>query len=138
MAGTGRSRRDRILAASLAAGATERAAADAAACSERTVRRRLEDTEFQELLVETRGRICQEVLGRAVSHASRAVGVLGEIMDNQEFRPAVRVSAARALLDCVLRFRETDELVRRIEHIEALLPDRAGQRHGSGDSSCRD
>jgi len=52
MAATDHSRCDRILAASLAAGAAERAA-------------------FQVLLVEAQGRIDHEVLGRAVSHSSR-------------------------------------------------------------------
>lgn len=124
MAETGRSQADYLLAASLAAGAREREAAKAGACSERTVRRRLAEPEFRQLVVEARDRICDEVLGRAVSHASRAVDVLAEVMDSTESRPAVRVSAARALLDSVLRYREMEELVRRIERIEEAVPPR--------------
>ena len=121
----GRSQADRLLIATLVTGATQREAAEAAGCSERTVRRRLDNPDFRKALDQARGRLFERVLGRTIHHATMAADILAEIMTDPESRAAVRVSAARALLDSAMRYREVEELARRIEAIEEALEARS-------------
>ena len=114
-------KRDRILAASLATGATQEQAASAACCSPRTVRRRLEDPQFCRLISDTRERLFDQVLGRALEQATSAAEVLSEVMKDGGASASARVSAARSLLEAVLRYREAGELDRRLRILEERL-----------------
>ena len=114
-------RRDGVLVASLVTGSSRRETAEAAGCSVRTVGRRLADKGFRRALNDARRALFDEVLGRTVHHATRSADVLAAIRDNPETKAAVRVTAARVLLDAALRYRELSELVERIERLEELI-----------------
>ena len=114
----GLNRRDQLLVLSLATGTSNQSAAEAAGCATKTVQRRLADPGFRRALDETRNRLFEQALGRAVHHAVRAADVLAEIMDDADNPPRVRVSAAKVLLDSATRYRELDELARRVTAVE--------------------
>ena len=124
-------RRDQTLIVALASGASHRSAAESAGCAAKTVQRRLSDPEFRRSLNEARGRLFEQALGRAASHAIRAADVLAEVMDDRENPPRVRVSAAKALLDSASRYREVQEFDHRITELEEVAR-RVASRSTSG------
>jgi AcrR family transcriptional regulator len=95
-------------------------AAAAAGVSERTVRRRLSDPEFKNLVDESRTELLDAALVRLTSQAIHAVDTLAGLMKPQE-PPSVRLGAAKAILDFGLRLRAEGELGDRLSAIEDHL-----------------
>jgi len=120
VAGGDRKSADVTLLAMLAGGSTVAEAAGRAGVSERTAWRRLEDGEFRRRLDEARAqavRAAVDLLGRsATAAAATLVRLLGE-----PHPPAVRLGAARAILDLGAKLREAQELEGRLTALEAAL-----------------
>ena len=111
--GDGRSPGDASLVADLAAG---RATADLAAetgLSERTIRRRRRSPE----VLEARAVLADRVIDQLAASATKAVTTLDRLLDCQN--PSVAVAAARTILQGLMAMREHDELVARVEALEA-------------------
>jgi hypothetical protein len=111
---------DRLLAAALAGGATQRAAGDRVGVSERTVRRRLEDPEFSELV--------QRLSSEAVLDAfDRLRGAIGQAFDTvveltgDGHLPSIRLRACEAIIREFPRYFEVVETEHRLRVLEAAF-----------------
>ncbi len=124
----GGTRGEQALLSALAAGSSVEAAAKAAGISERTVYRRLQSPSFQGHLAALRDELVTGALGELVGSASEAVATLKRLLDARDER--VQLGAARALLDQLLRLRETVLLEQRIRALErnVELAKRRGRR----------
>lgn len=112
-------RGDPQLLATLAAGATQAEAAEAARVSERTVRRRLEEPEFRQQLAALRGEMLQRTCGLLASGAADAVLTLRALLDSSH--DGVRLGAARAILATVTTMEEVLALDERIRTLEGRM-----------------
>ena len=116
---------DATLIVALAKGLTMRAAAEEAGVSERTVQRRMKDPDFRQAVDAARGQLISETLGRLVSSGSSAAATLQALLKARAEH--VQLGAARAILELTQRYRESDELERRIAALEQAaeaLPER--------------
>lgn len=93
-------------------------AAQLAGVSERTGRRWVELPAVRDALQVAESEAMDAAVRRAVAGMSAAVDVLLEIAGNSKLRAAVRVSAARALLDAAPRLWEARELDARVAVLE--------------------
>jgi hypothetical protein len=116
MAGSNLARADDRLAVGLASGLTIKAAAEQPGISARTGRHRLEDPDFRRRVSELRRQAVERAAGLLADAAARAVDVLKELLE--EDSPGIRLAAARALLENVLRVRETVEIEERLAALE--------------------
>ncbi len=110
-----------ILAVALAAGRTVREASGRAAVSERTVYRRLKDSEFQKRVAELRSDMVGQAVGMLVEAGSAAVQTLKELLSSQS--DSVRLGAARSILELGVKLRESTELAARVAELEAIAED---------------
>jgi transposase len=95
--------------------------------SENTAYRWLrEDAEFQELFRGAKRRLLDLALTRLESITSKAIGTLEEILEAGTHEPA-RVSASRTILEMVLKLREHDEILERLEVLEKRILERGGE-----------
>lgn len=120
MSAGGRSGADAVLVSALASGFTYEAAGKKAGVSERTVRRRLEDEDFQRQLREARA----EVVDRSTRMLSQAaVGAVGTLLEllKPPSPPAVRLGAARSILELAVRYRESDDLAEKVGKLNASV-----------------
>lgn len=110
---------DRLLLA-LACGATVESAARTAGVSEATAYRRLRDPKFKKRLDELRGDLVQRTAGMLTAAGGEGVKTLLALL--KEATPAaVRLGAARAVLELGVKLREAAELEERIAALEAQL-----------------
>ena len=100
MTANGRQNADTVLVASLAAGQTYAAAAEAAGVSERTARRRMSDPSFIRRVDAGRVEIVSAAVNRAVDAAVEAVDTMIELMRGAESE-SVRLRAASGVLEFV-------------------------------------
>jgi uncharacterized membrane-anchored protein YjiN (DUF445 family) len=85
-----------------------------------------EDTEFRELFRSTKRRLLDLALARLEGIVTRAISTLEEVLESGTHEPA-RVSASRTVLEMVLKLREHDEILERLEALEkAVLEKRGG------------
>jgi hypothetical protein len=117
MAGSGRRHADDRLAMQLAAGQTIQQAARSVHVSERTVHRRLADSQFQRLVTTLRGEMVNRATGRLSDDATKAVETLAALLSAKS--EPVRLGAARSILELGAKLRESTELERRIADLEA-------------------
>lgn len=108
----------------LARGLPKTDAASDAGVDLRTIFRWLEKDEFRAAVTRERGRLLERAVGRLADQAA-AADVLGELAANADTPPAVRVSAARALLEQAARLRDSLEIEERLAAVEARLEERA-------------
>ena len=127
MASGDRRNADSVLMVALAGGATVAAAAAQAGVGERTVWRRLQDDDFRRRLDEARQQTVATAIDYLGKASSAAAATLVELLKRDE-RSAVRLSAARAILELGQRLREAGELEERVASLEAAL----GERGRSG------
>ena len=120
MAGSGRRHADAALIAALAGGATMADAARAAGVGERTVYRRLQTPAFRARVIAARADLVERAAARLADAAGAAVTTLGELLVAGT-PPAVRLGAARAVLELGLRLREQQEIEERLAALEAAL-----------------
>jgi hypothetical protein len=103
----------------LACGATVEAAARQCGVSDRTVYRRLEDPAFKARVQEVRGEMVRRSAGLLTAAAGQAVQTL-LALQREAMPPAVRLGAARAVIELGLKVREVAELEARIAALERL------------------
>ena len=85
-----------------------------------------EDAEFRELFRSTKRRLLDLALARLEGIVTRAISTLEEVLESGTHKPA-RVSASRTVLEMVLKLREHDEILERLEALEkAVLEKRGG------------
>jgi hypothetical protein len=108
-----------IAAAALAAGATAKAAGEAAACSERSVRRWQQDPEFQRTVRGLRDEAIAAALNRLSSGMTVASMAIIGLIGSQD--PHVRFKAAKAVIELAVKIKESVELEQRVADLEARL-----------------
>jgi hypothetical protein len=120
MASNGRPRRgaDEALALALAFGATVRDAAATAGIGERTAHRRLEDDDFRKRVRELRSAMIDAAAGKLAGAMTAAADALQGLLTAQS--EAVRLGAARALLEMGLKLRDAGDIAERLAKLEHL------------------
>lgn len=120
MAHRGRANADEALIAALAAGLTASEAAGRVGLGTRTVVRRLADPAFRARLDAARRQSIERAVHALGALSVAAVGTLGALL--RESTPAaVRLGAARSILEYGLRLREQEELEARVRALEERL-----------------
>ncbi len=109
------------LIALLANGSTDKAAR-AAGVTTRTVYRWLADPTFEEVYRAARREAVQAALGALQQASASAVATVVAIMRNPKASPAVRLSAARSVLELALQSVELDDVLTRLSALEARQP----------------
>jgi hypothetical protein len=110
---------DDFLVTALASGASVVTAAAKAEVSERTVRRRLEDPAFRARVDEARGELVRQAVSKLADIGALAGETLGELV--REGSGAVRLGAARSILEFMFRGHELDTLARQVEELRREL-----------------
>jgi hypothetical protein len=116
MAPFGPKNKDVLLATALAAGTTCAEAAVQFKISPRTVKRRVADPAFRDLVVQVRAELFERVLGRMTERLTRATDAVAELLDAPE--PHIRLRAARLLFHTAFRLRDAVDLDQRIRELE--------------------
>ena len=112
--GVDRSRGDKCLIGDLAAGRSTADLAVETGLSERTIRRRRRDPE----VLAARAVLADRVIDQLAASATKAVTTLDGLLDCPN--ASVAVAAARTILQGLIAMREHDELVARVEALEAM------------------
>ena len=120
MATTQRKKREVPLLQALACGATVEAAARQCGLSDRTVYRRLQDLEFKKRLEKVRTDMIQRSAGMLTAAAGEAVRTLLSLQKDA-IPAAVRLGAARAILEVGMKIRQVVELEQRLAELEELV-----------------
>jgi hypothetical protein len=120
MAQKGRRNADQRLLLALACGATVEAAARQAGVSESTAYRRLAEPDFRRRLQALRADMVQRAAGLLTAAAVEAVKTLLELQ-KASAPYAVRLGAARAVLEIGTKLREAADLEERLAALEAQL-----------------
>jgi hypothetical protein len=115
-----RKKAEDALLLALACGASVESAARQCQLSERTVYRRLAAPAFQQQLRAVRADMVQRAAGLLTAAALEAVKTL-VALQKETVPAAVRLGAARAILELGVKLRETAELAERIAALEAKL-----------------
>jgi hypothetical protein len=115
-----RKKNEDALLLALACGATVEAAAKQCNLSDRTVYRRLKESTFKAKLSEMRSDMVRRAAGMLTAAATAAVNTLLSLQ-KESAPPAVRLGAARAILELGIKVREMAELENRIAALEAQL-----------------
>jgi hypothetical protein len=113
-----RKKEDEPLILALASGATVQGAARQCQVHERTVYRRLEDPAFQARVQEARGEMVKRSAGMLTAAAGESVRTLLSLQKDSA-PPAVRLGAARAVIELGIKVRELADLESRIAALEA-------------------
>lgn len=116
MSAAGRRNADDLLAALVAAGRTHAEAAAEAGVSERTVARRAKEPAFARRVQDLRSEMTARALGRMADRMAEAADALHQLLGAKA--EAVRLGAARSILELGVRLRESVELEERIRRLE--------------------
>ena len=126
-----RKKNDDALVLALACGATVEAAARQCDLSERTVYTRLKDPDFQLRVKQVRTDMVRRSAGLLSAASGEAVRTLLALM-KESAPPAVRLGAAKAVLEVGLKIRELADLEAELrdleEKVKALGPPNGGRR----------
>ena len=106
----------------LACGASVEAAAKQCGVTDRTVSRRLKDADFKARLQAVRSDMVGRSAGLLTAAASEAVRTL-MLLQKDSAPPAVRLGAARAVLEVGMTLREVVDLQTRMDELEAFVKD---------------
>src|SRR5689334_22084195 len=120
MAQRGRRNADNKLLMALACGATIESAARQAGVSESTVQRRLDDPTFRQQLQTLRADMIQRTAGALTAASTESVRTLLELQ-KPSAPPAVRLGAARSILEIGIKLREAADLEARLSAMEQQL-----------------
>lgn len=121
MAGSGRRNADEALALALASGKTVRDAAAELGIGERTAARRLVDLAFRARVNELRGEMVSRALGRMADGMTEAADTLRGLLHAES--EAVKLGAARSLLEIGVKLREAVELEAEVKELARRLDD---------------
>jgi hypothetical protein len=113
-----RKKNEDSLLLALACGATVEAAARQCDLSDRTIYRRLKEPAFRTRLQEVRADMVRRSAGMLTAAAASAVTTL-LALQKDSVPPAVRLGAARAVLEIGIKVREMADLEARIAALEA-------------------
>jgi hypothetical protein len=113
----GRRNVDQVLLMALACGATVEVAAHTAGVSAATVYRRKRDPEFGRQLQQVSSEMVQRTAGMLTGAGGEAVKTLLALL-KETAPPAVRLGAARAVLEGVLKFRQFADFEQRLAALE--------------------
>ncbi|QDU21273.1 hypothetical protein [Urbifossiella limnaea] len=127
-----RKKNDDALVLALACGATVEAAARQCDLSERTVYTRLKDADFQLRVKQVRSDMVRRSAGLLSAASGEAVRTLLALM-KESAPPAVRLGAAKAVLEVGLKIRELADLEAELRDLEEKVkalgpPDGGGRR----------
>jgi hypothetical protein len=111
----------------LACGATVENAARQAGISPATAYRRLAEPAFRQRLQQLRGDMVSRTAGTLTAAASEAVRTLLELLKSTA-SAAVRLGAARAVLEMGMRVREAADLEERLAALEKAVAESKGDR----------
>jgi hypothetical protein len=117
MAGNGRRNADDALAVELAGGKTLRDAATAVGVSERTATRRWADPEFRKLVSRHRSAMANRAVGELSDSMTEASRTLRSLLGT-DHKPAIRLAAARSILEFAVKGREAVEMDDRLHTLE--------------------
>jgi hypothetical protein len=117
MAFGGRQNADDALILALACGATVESAAQKAGISPRTAHRRLANPQFRSQLNNVRGDMVQRAASLLTAAAMEAIKTLVSLQEKST-PPAVRLGAARAILELGTKLREASEWEARLAALE--------------------
>lgn len=120
MAHRGRQQADNALLLALACGATVENAARQVGVAARTVHRRLADEGFRQRLQAMRADMVQRSSGALTAAANEAVRTMLELL-KPTMPPAVRLGAARSVLEIGIKLREAADLEERLSALEKQL-----------------
>jgi hypothetical protein len=120
-------RNNDALALALAAGDSIAAAAAKAGMGERTAYRRLADPDFRRRVAELRAEMIGRALGKLADGMTEAADVLRQLLAGQT-PPAVRLGAARSILELGVKLRESVELEQRVAALETAADQQQEQR----------
>ncbi len=128
-----RKKNEDALLLALACGATVEAAAKQCDLTDRTIYRRLKEPAFKSRLQELRTDMVRRAAGMLTAAANEAVRTL-LLLQKDSTPPAVRLGAARAILEMGIKLREMVELEKRMDELEALVKqqERPGPRGLAG------
>jgi len=90
-----------------------------AGISERTAERWVVDPDFRERLRAAQTEVIDHALLRIKASTSEALDVLRGIMNDRNAPPGARVQAARSVLDCAIKLITVDDVLSRLEALEA-------------------
>jgi hypothetical protein len=111
--------KDDALALALAQGMTRLEAAKHARMGERTVYTKLQDAAFRTLVSEHRDRIVGQTVGKLTTAGAKATATLVDLLDDDS--SAIKLQAARTLLELTVRLGSYSELVDRLTALEARV-----------------
>jgi hypothetical protein len=129
VADTQRKKNEDKLLIALACGATVETASKQCQISDRTIYRRLQDPEFQDRLESIRTEMVQRAAAMLTAAASEAVRTLLSLQ-KESVSAAVRLGAARAILEIGLKMREVVELEARIALLEEQFKETGSNKVG--------
>ena len=111
--------REQAILALLSERTTGLAAAGRCGANERTLRRWMtEDAAFKADYDAARAAMFQAGMSRIQAMSAKAVDTLEDLLDAEKY-PAVRLGAARTVVEIGLHQRDADEILRRLDQIEA-------------------
>lgn len=120
MAGNNRHNVDELIVEALARGECQTAAAKLAGCSATTIRRRLEDPEIRNQIERFRETMLNSAAGQLGAILSKAVSTLEGLL-TKSTPPAVRLAAAKSVVELTIRTREVLSWEKRLTELEARL-----------------
>jgi hypothetical protein len=120
MASNAQKKSEDALLMALACGATVEAAARQCGLSDRTVHRRLSDPGFRQRLQQVRSDLVQRTTGALTAASTEAVRTLLELQKGPT-PAAVRLGAARSVLEIGLKLREAAAVEERMAEMEHEL-----------------
>jgi hypothetical protein len=100
---------------------TQEKAAVKAKVSRATITRWMSGPTFKQAYSEARSQLIETVMTALHSASVTAVTTLTDVMDDKEAQPSARVSAAKTVLDNLLRSREQIEIEERLKNLEKQL-----------------
>ena len=118
---SGRRQADQMLLIALACGATIEAAAQKAGLSQATVYRRLQDPEFKRQTQQAQSDMVKRASGTLTAAGMEAIKTLLALLQSSATPAAVRLSAARAVLELGNKLRENVDFEERIRALEKRL-----------------
>lgn len=119
---------DDALVLALASGKSVAAAARQCGVCERTVYRRLADPAFRKQLTAVRADLVTRTAGKLTAAGLTAVQTLLDLQ-KADMPPAVRLGAAKAVLEAGVRLREGEQLEARVTELEAKLAEAERAAH---------
>lgn len=116
---------DEKIVAALIAHSSVRAAAEACSVSETVIYDRMKDEAFLKLYDRARDDLIRGTVGKLTAQIGNAVDVIADIMVDTDVNPAVRVTAARQILEyssrMADRWKEREEVIRKQDGPETML-----------------